>query len=408
MHTQKGGLQPPSSCYHCRMSTSRQTPDSTMLARNSTKRPGLLRQRARPLTPYDGSHRKMGSAFPKKERDGNDDHREQRLYRPNSAGGPAQTRFCYNGVRMMRLARLSALVGLLLLCAAGFSAPTLTLDSEHFRFHYFTPEQANQAAALQADAEEAYTRLKGYFGDWAPEQRIPIYLFDDRAEFLKVTGTHPQDLVLGTASSENVIRLDASETFQKASSVIGHEVTHIFLFQFLGSRVQHLPLWLNEGLCQEAGGAPRVGARMRAIESFSANGIAPLARLQSAFPNEDNLNAYAQSQDAAAWLLDRGGWPRMLELLQAIRDGATFEDALERSYKMSPAQMERGWRVDLRSAAMPRLWGDMTGFVIVALMLFALGWGVITRRKKRKRQHEEEEAQVTPPPAWWPDEDEWR
>ena len=293
------------------------------------------------------------------------------------------------------------------LAATAAASPRRTLDSQHFML-YYDEGQLYQAEAVRQSAEAAFLRIQGLLG-WSPTDHIPIYLYSDRGEFRRDAGIKRQELVVGVATSaDSAIRIDASEIFASVDSIIGHELTHIFLFRYLGSAVQSLPLWMNEGLAQEAGGSPRSAAGGAVVTAYKEQRLYRLEDLRDRFPRDDTGHvAYDEAQDVVGYLLDRGGWPRIRAVLNQLKQGLSFEVALHQGYGIDVRELDGAWRADVKSRARPRVWGDIGSGLIVGAMLIALSWGYVTVQRKRKLQALAEappvEDEYSAPPVWWPE-----
>jgi hypothetical protein len=310
------------------------------------------------------------------------------------------------------LARALALAIICLFASPAFAGPGLPgmheKDGPHFRY-YYDAAAVLDVERIQQSAEEAYGRLTGLLG-FAPTNRIPVVLYANRDAFRAASNIKRRELVVGTAgSADDVIRLDASKTLESPSRVIGHEVTHVFLFEMLGTHVDALPLWMHEGLAQEGGGANALAARNNVVDAMLTGRLLALNDLTAKFPEGDDGGlAYDEGQVAVGALLDRGGWPRMRTLLIRMKNGASFDAAMQAVYGMSATEWETAWVRSLRSGARAEYWMQVATWVIPGLMFIALAWGAASVRRRRRRQiREEEPIPELEPPAWWR-EDEFR
>jgi hypothetical protein len=306
------------------------------------------------------------------------------------------------------LALVSALVFAFSVQAAPGEPGMHEREGPHFRYFY-DAEKVIDVERIQQSAEEAYGRLTGLLG-YAPADRIPVVLYGDRNAFRRASNIKRTELVVGTAgSADDVIRLDASKILESPSKVIGHEVTHVFLFNMLGKHVDALPLWMHEGLAQEGGGAEPRLANNNVLDAYLAGRIMPLDDLAADFPDGADAGlAYDEGQTAVHALLDRGGWPRMRALLVRMKNGATFDDAMRVIYGMDASEWNAAWLGSLNSGARLQYWMQIATWVIPALMFIALAWGVYAVQKHRQRQiRDEEPISELEPPAWWR-EDEFR
>jgi len=309
--------------------------------------------------------------------------------------------------------RIPVLICLLLMAASAEARPDRTLDSLHFTLFY-EGDRLFQAETVRQSAEASYAKLRDLIG-WAPTDKIPVFLYTDREEFRQATGVKRKELVVGVATSaDDVIRIDAGGVFDSPDNIVGHELVHIFLYRFLGSRIDELPLYIHEGLAQEAGNAPAGLAMTAVLGAWKDRGLIPLSDLRTSFPRDDTAHlAYDQGQTVVQFLLERGGWPRIRALLNLLRSGVAFDAALRQTYSIDSKGLENDWRASVRLKAQPLLWNDLATAAIVGVMVLALGLGYLGVRKKRRKQARQEaeeppeEVEVTAPPAWWK-EDEWK
>lgn len=182
--------------------------------------------------------------------------------------------------------------------------------------------------------------------------------------------------------------------------VLAHEISHIALYRALDGNP--VPRWFNEGLAihlSEVKLLPRTESLLRAAAKRS---VLPLSELSGRFPqrpHEVNL-AYAQSADIVGFLRrsDEGG--QFQALIDELRQGTPFDEALALAYDWSPQMLEREWRQSLRSRyrLIPMLFGGTTIWVFASVLL------VMAYRRRRRRHHErlaemerQERAAAAPP-----------
>lgn len=300
----------------------------------------------------------------------------------------------------------------LAICAAcatySHAAPTDHLDYPPFRF-YYDHGKAKEIEPVLRSATAAYGRLKVNL-DFAPQETIPVIMYSDGAEFRRQVGAKPTELVLGVASSsDEAIRLDASKVFDSPDRTVGHEIAHIFLFRYLGTRITNLPLWMNEGIAQVAGGANADVARAHVNTALVENRLIPLNSITSQFPKGDGAGlAYDEGQAAVVAMLEDGGWPRLRSLLGQLKAGKSFDASMRDVYGESTEDWEAHWLRDTRFQARFAVWAQVAEWVVPFMMFGALVWGISTVRRHRKKQVLDEEPIVElEPPSWWK-EDQWR
>ena len=189
----------------------------------------------------------------------------------------------------------------------------------------------------------------------APELDIRIAVNPDHMQRLApARHTAPQYATGVAYPAEGLILISLTEpqSFLRpaVSRVLVHELAHVALHRaVLGKDV---PRWLSEGYAIDRAGE-RSLARVRTLWDGALQGrllgIRQLSREFPEQPREVDL-AYAQAADLAGWLLDRDAdGARFRALLDRIRQGATFEQAVRGAYGMDLATLEQNWRSAIAS-----------------------------------------------------------
>lgn len=166
--------------------------------------------------------------------------------------------------------------------------------------------------------------------------------------------------------------------------VFKHELAHIALNDAVLGRA--VPRWFNEGFAVFASGESSLVRWQSLWTATLSDNLLPLARLERGFPSDDVTAsvAYAQAVDVVRFLVRREDEQRFAALIARIRDGQTFERALEDAYGTNVPSLEFEWREDV--ARRYTFWPVFfSGSMIwaAALGLFAWGW------RRRKRQNRE-------------------
>jgi hypothetical protein len=190
--------------------------------------------------------------------------------------------------------------------------------------------------------------------------------------------------------------------------VFKHELAHIALSDAVLGRA--VPRWFNEGFAVFASGESSLVRWQSLWTATLSDNLLPLARLERGFPSDDATAsvAYAQAVDVVRFLVRREEEQRFAALVARIRDGQTFERALEDAYGTNVPSLEFGWREDV--ARRYTFWPVFFSGSMIwagALGLFVWGW----RRRKRQnretmarweREEAAEEARKRPPESVTP------
>ena len=225
-----------------------------------------------------------------------------------------------------------------------------------------------------------------------PEEMAELAPHDAPPPSYAVGVAYPaQDLVL--------LSLTAPETWEmpNVSKVLTHELSHIALHRATDGR--SLPRWFDEGLAIHQAKENNI-ARMRTLWTGTLSGqLLPLRALSQAFPARpyDVNLAYAESADFVDFLLrQERGATRFRSLMQQLRKGTDFDEAILAAYYEHLPSMERRWRVQLRErfSTVPLLFSG-TALWLLATLLLVLAY--IRRRRDHRaaveRMAQEEEAQ---------------
>lgn len=187
------------------------------------------------------------------------------------------------------------------------------------------------------DAHRQIGQQLSYF----PGHNITVLLYPE-ADFQKVRSlSHP---VAGLYDGKIRLPLKAGRTTGKElKRILWHEYTHALVHDLSKNRC---PIWLNEGLAtlQESRVSPPDLAPVRA--ALKQGKLPAWERLWSQVdydPATLHLN-YPTSYLIAQYLVNRGGWRRMVALLRRLGQGFPVQDALRAEYQMEPAALERDWR----------------------------------------------------------------
>ncbi|MCB0030132.1 MAG: hypothetical protein KDE28_19600, partial [Anaerolineales bacterium] len=141
-----------------------------------------------------------------------------------------------------------------------------------------------------------------------------------------------------------------------AASVIPHELTHLVVgaltFNCVGV---DLPTWLNEGLAEfgETGAASSTAPELlNALDTGNVPALRRLANGFSAYGDDAGL-AYVQSKTIVNFMISEYGQANLLLLLEAMRDGADIDDALQQVYGLDTDGLDGAWRESLGYQPLP-------------------------------------------------------
>ena len=199
-------------------------------------------------------------------------------------------------------------------------------------------------------AQETIDRLQTEFGVERSEP-IRIWVYDSREDFGGAQAPNSEAWIAGTSYPGLFLVLAVLPTNNPAEigRVVPHEVSHQVLFQATENPFNYAPTWLDEGLAvlhQDSGNEsfPDI------VAAAAAEGrLFSVRALNSEFPYDpaDAQLAYAQSFAIVRFIVDRFGEEALGNLIDALRDGVTYDQAAQRALGTDLDGVDRLWKESL-------------------------------------------------------------
>ena len=275
-----------------------------------------------------------------------------------------------------------------------------TVESENFLvFHRGNTKSAQKIIDI---AEDFYPKMHRLMGDIRVD-KIEIWVCQAPSEFQAAVHAPIQDWAIGCAFplSRRIIiqnpRVIIQRDFQLAQ-VIRHEIVHIVFGQRTRNAIGKIPRWFVEGVAIYFSGewAPRRNDTL--MKHIFSKSVIPLGELTHRFPRSENLAqlAYAESQNAVAWLAETHGIEKLWEIIDQLASGGDLDTAFRDSIGLSLSAFDAKWRNSLPQryhwAAMFSssylFWGSLALFFILVYLRY---WRY---KRKRLRQLEQESEEV--------------
>jgi hypothetical protein len=224
-----------------------------------------------------------------------------------------------------------------------FAAPAFAIDwkelkSEHFIVYYLDGE--NFAGEVSRYAERYYTKIASdlgyarYDNFWTWDNRVKIYIFLTREDFLKETGAQEWSYGFTSYDKKSIVSFEKSERFLDA--LLPHEIAHLIFRDFVGFKGE-VPIWLDEGVAQWEEADKRAASVELVKVLIAKKELIPLADLMRMDISRENneivtLKFYAEAASLVGFMIERYGASRFTEFCRQLRDGATMNKALAFTY----------------------------------------------------------------------------
>ncbi|HUE75370.1 MAG TPA: peptidase MA family metallohydrolase [Chloroflexota bacterium] len=235
----------------------------------------------------------------------------------------------------------------------------LTVNDERFHWNrassglvsvfWYQGDASFGRAAIDA-ATQALSRLAVDTGIHLARP-VNILVYANPSDFMGATSSRVHDWAGGVAFPEQrVIILLAPPTaagLDSARRAIAHELSHVLTHQATDNPYGDIPRWLDEGLATLAEGELHpsfVATLERAIQSDSLISVRSLGSVFPTDPEQASLS-YAQSYSVVRHIIDRHGQAKITRLLDAFREGATYDEALQAAIGLDVDQLDDEWRV---------------------------------------------------------------
>ncbi|MGH7593122.1 MAG: peptidase MA family metallohydrolase [Gemmatimonadales bacterium] len=219
--------------------------------------------------------------------------------------------------------------------------------------------------------------------DWLGLGRIDagpllLILARDRAEFVRWShGSLPSWGAGATFPGSHLvlIRLDAGDPYQ----TLRHELAHVVLHRAVSGRV---PLWFDEGYAVLAAHEYGRFAALRLNLAVASGRIPELRALDGALRGRDNdaETAYALAGSAVAELARSGRNGELAPLLDQLKQGVPFDEAVATSTGLTLDRFETAWHRSLRHHYNWVVWLATGGMWLVVTLM--LSWAAATRRRR--------------------------
>ncbi len=208
--------------------------------------------------------------------------------------------------------------------------------TEHFELVLHESEADLLAPYVEPVAERAFREMSRRYG-YTPPGPIRVEVYPRHADFsvrtIGLAGIGALGVSFGPALAMDSPAARSRGDFNWAST-LWHEIAHSF---HMGASDNEVPRWFSEGLAvhEQRKGNPSWGhqASIGFVRSLASGGLRPVSELDRGFSSprhpEEVVHSYYQASLVFEVIEERFGFPAILDMLLAYRDGATDEEAFE-------------------------------------------------------------------------------
>jgi tetratricopeptide (TPR) repeat protein len=228
-------------------------------------------------------------------------------------------------------------------------------ETPHFRLVVHGKESELLAPWVGELAEEAYAALSARYGH-RPAAPIRLEVYPSHGDFSVRTVGLAGLGALGVSFGK-VLAIDSPSARPIGQfnwgSTLWHEIAHAVTS---GATAGKVPRWLGEGLSvrEERRARPGWGddVTLEFLRALKGGELLPVAALNFGFMRPTSPEqvpiSYYQASLLVEWIEAQRGFPKILELLAAYRDGATTERAFARVMGTPLEELDRAFFAHLR------------------------------------------------------------
>lgn len=226
-----------------------------------------------------------------------------------------------------------------------------TLTADKLNLHYYSGTQAFAQDLL--NAAKAGLDFNRTQSGLVAESPIDLYIYASTRDLTDAILYEPSWTGGQAFPDHDIVILGISQSdIEWGRNAIVHEITHVLVGHLTFSCLGGVPTWLNEGLAvySERGLDPASQRQLDdAIKNDTLLSVRSLSAGFSEVPSKAYLS-YSQSYSIVKYLIEAHGQAKMTALLTSLRDGATVDDALMKTYGFNVEGLEDAWRKAIQAA----------------------------------------------------------
>ncbi len=211
------------------------------------------------------------------------------------------------------------------------------------------------ANSLMTAAQQGLSRIQNDTGA-IPQGQVHIYIYGSQQDLLG-SMLFPQQWEGGvTFGGYNTIAIAvAPDQLSFGQRAVPHELTHWIVGQITFNNYgAGLPTWLDEGLATYGEG-PNPSYQQALLYALNNNQLLSLRSLSSPFSADPTqaFISYGESNSVVTFMLQKYSKAKMVQLLNAFHQGATYDDALKQVYGFDQDGLGAQWFTNLIMTATP-------------------------------------------------------
>jgi hypothetical protein len=218
-------------------------------------------------------------------------------------------------------------------------------NNDHLRLHYYEGNSTfiTDLSKAAYDGLQFNETQSGLIAD----SPIDIYIYNGTDDLQDAILYEPSWTGGQAFPDYDIVIIGISESdLAWGRAAIVHELTHVLVGHLTFSCLGDVPTWLNEGLAvYSEGGLDNLSQRQLddAIRDDTLLSVRSISGSFSEVADKAYLS-YSQSYSITKYLIEAHGQDNMTDLLLALRDGLTIDDALILTYGFNIDGLEDAWR----------------------------------------------------------------
>jgi hypothetical protein len=247
----------------------------------------------------------------------------------------------------------------------SFSEDFLEQKSDHFIVQYYMKEDLDWARQVLLSAEEYYSKIAYQIGYaryknfWTWDDRVRIIIYPDQKTFM--IETQQPAWSRGSAlrhkklfEQKKIVSFKQNEEF--LITILPHEIAHLIVHDFFGMN-RDIPLWFDEGVAQlfEKGNEGKTEEMMRYFirqQNYIPFSYLMVLDIREEMDISKVAVFYTQSLSIVRFLIKGYGASAFQQFCGYLRDGRSFEGALQGAYTnqiKNVEDLEKKWLIYMKS-----------------------------------------------------------